>query len=65
MGKWRLKESDRRAVKVYFSNPDLLWANEYPAPRFGQGAFATALRTLHKEVTEHINKHCCFSKDDC
>ena len=23
-------------VEVYFSNPDLLWANEFPTPRFGQ-----------------------------
>ncbi|EIE22207.1 HAD-superfamily hydrolase [Coccomyxa subellipsoidea C-169] len=34
------------AVPVYFSNPDLLWAADFPAPRFGQGAFAAALRTL-------------------
>lgn len=36
---------------VIFSNPDLLWANDYPAPRFGQGAFAIALQALYKEVT--------------
>ena len=31
------------AVQLYFSNPDLLWANEFPRPRFGQGAFAHAV----------------------
>ena len=24
-------------VQVFFSNPDLLWQAEWPAPRFGQG----------------------------
>ncbi len=30
-------------VQLYFSNPDLLWANEFPRSRFGQGAFAHAV----------------------
>lgn len=38
-------------IPVYFSNPDLLWANEHPRPRFGQGAFAAALDALHRQVT--------------
>eukprot|EP00798_Chlamydomonas_sp_ICE-L_P004388 gene4388-14514_t len=38
-------------VQVFFSNPDLLWANEFPRSRFGQGAFAAALCALYKEVT--------------
>lgn len=38
-------------IDVYFSNPDLLWANEYPVPRFGQGAFASCVRTLYQQVT--------------
>jgi ribonucleotide monophosphatase NagD (HAD superfamily) len=37
-------------VPVYFSNPDVLWANECPRPRLGQGAFAAALGALHREV---------------
>ena len=40
-----------QAVQVYFSNPDVLWANEHPAPRFGQGAFAAALRALYRQVS--------------
>ena len=35
---------------MYFSNPDMLWANEFPLPRLGQGAFAACLQTLHEEV---------------
>jgi hypothetical protein len=38
-------------VEVFFSNPDLLWANEHPRPRFGQGAFAAALEALHRQTT--------------
>ncbi|PSC67257.1 HAD-superfamily subfamily IIA hydrolase [Micractinium conductrix] len=38
-------------VEVYFSNPDLLWANEFPTPRFGQGAFSACLEALHEKVT--------------
>ncbi len=38
-------------VEVYFSNPDLLWANEHPRPRFGQGAFAAALDALHRQTS--------------
>ncbi|KAI8467209.1 MAG: HAD-superfamily hydrolase [Monoraphidium minutum] len=40
-----------RPVAVYFSNPDLLWANDHARPRFGQGAFATALDALHRATT--------------
>eukprot|EP00955_Chlamydomonas_euryale_P114702 366298-Chlamydomonas_euryale.AAC.15 len=32
------------AVKLYFSNPDLLWSNDFPRNRFGQGAFAVAVQ---------------------
>ncbi|GAB4814223.1 hypothetical protein N2152v2_001269 [Parachlorella kessleri] len=38
-------------VEVFFSNPDLLWANEFPTPRFGQGAFAACLEALHEKMT--------------
>eukprot|EP00879_Flechtneria_rotunda_P010290 GHRR01010758.1.p1 GENE.GHRR01010758.1~~GHRR01010758.1.p1 ORF type:complete len:345 (+),score=111.87 GHRR01010758.1:1674-2708(+) len=38
-------------IELYFSNPDLLWAAAYPRPRFGQGAFSTALVALHKQMT--------------
>lgn len=38
-------------VQLFISNPDMLWANEFPTSRFGQGAFAAILQTLHREVT--------------
>eukprot|EP00877_Chromochloris_zofingiensis_P014983 jgi/Chrzof1/9739/Cz04g14030.t1 len=40
-----------KPIELYFSNPDLLWANEHTRPRFGQGAFAQALEALHRELT--------------
>lgn len=38
-------------MEVYFSNPDLLWANEFSRPRFGTGAFAHMVLSLYKEMT--------------
>ncbi|KAI3431576.1 hypothetical protein D9Q98_004626 [Chlorella vulgaris] len=49
---------DAPPVAVYFSNPDLLWANEFSAPRFGQGAFAACLETLYEKVSgQPLNAH--------
>ncbi|KAI9224829.1 HAD-like domain-containing protein [Blastocladiella britannica] len=36
---------------IYFSNPDFLWANEYPVARFGQRALRVALEAVWKELT--------------
>ena len=44
-------DSDEPQIPVFFSNPDLLWANECAAPRFGQGAFAACVEALHEKVT--------------
>lgn len=38
-------------IEIFFSNPDLLWANQHPAPRFGQGAFKACVETLYEKVT--------------
>jgi len=38
-------------VPIYFSNPDLWWANEYPHPRLGQGGFRAALNGVWKTVS--------------
>ena len=52
-------------MKVYFSNPDLVFAAEFPTPRFAQGALAVALRALLTEVRLHpmigssaVQQHC-------
>ncbi|PNW88078.1 hypothetical protein CHLRE_01g013250v5 [Chlamydomonas reinhardtii] len=38
-------------VRLVFSNPDLLWANEFPKNRFGQGAFAHMVLSLYSRLT--------------
>jgi len=48
-GGWRpgtTPPSSRPRPTVHFSNGDVLWANDHPAPRLGQGAFAAALRAV-------------------
>jgi HAD superfamily hydrolase (TIGR01456 family) len=45
---------DTPPVEVFFSNPDLLWANEHSVARFGQGAFAVCLEALHQKVRMHM-----------
>lgn len=35
---------------VFFSNPDLVYANDFPAPRLGQGAFAAAVQAVYAQV---------------
>ena len=42
-----------KPVQVYFSNPDLVFAADFPTPRFAQGALAVALRALLTEVSLH------------
>ncbi|PBP15530.1 HAD-superfamily hydrolase, partial [Diplocarpon rosae] len=44
--------------KLYFSNPDLLWAAAYPIPRFGQGAFQAALTGVWRQATSQPKLHC-------
>lgn len=54
---------DAPPVAVYFSNPDLLWANEHPSPRFGQGAFAACVEALYERVTgSHLPSKTVFGK---
>lgn len=50
-GQLKTFQTERQDVPIYFSNPDLLWSNEYPLPRFGQGALQIALKALYTEMT--------------
>lgn len=36
----------KRHIPIYFSNPDLIWANEYHLPRLGQGGFRAAFQGI-------------------
>lgn len=47
---------------IFFSNPDFLWSNEYPSPRYGQGAFKTALEAIYKRHTGKELESTSFGK---
>lgn len=40
------------SIPILFSNNDFLWANDYPLPRFGQGAFRIAVEALYSEFNQ-------------
>lgn len=40
-------------LPVYFSNPDLLWGNDFAQPRFGQGALQQAMAGIYQFTTGH------------
>ncbi|ORY76604.1 HAD-like domain-containing protein [Protomyces lactucae-debilis] len=44
-------ESFEQAVPLFYSNPDLVWSNLNPHPRFGQGAFQILIQGLYKAIT--------------
>lgn len=46
-----LAPAGSQPVQLFFSNPDLVWATDYPRPRFGQGAFSTMLAAVHSRLT--------------
>lgn len=45
------KELSTPSVPIYFCCNDLLWANNYPLNRFGQGAFRIMVERLYSEMT--------------
>ncbi|BGP18599.1 hypothetical protein JCM10213_004232 [Rhodosporidiobolus nylandii] len=42
-----------RQLPVHFSNPDLLWGNEFSQSRFGQGALQESMAAVYKLTTGH------------
>ncbi|KAK9896258.1 HAD-superfamily subfamily IIA hydrolase [Cystobasidium minutum MCA 4210] len=49
---WRDPEAEwTQQVPVFFSNPDLLWGNDWPEPRLGQGAFQEAFRAVWRRTS--------------
>jgi HAD superfamily hydrolase (TIGR01456 family) len=39
-------------VKLYMSNPDLLYSGTFPTARFGQGLYKLCLQAVYKEMTD-------------
>jgi HAD superfamily hydrolase (TIGR01456 family) len=46
----KVSDPQNPAVPIIFSNNDLLWANDYPLPRFGQGAFRITVENLYRQM---------------
>ncbi|KAJ2685029.1 hypothetical protein IWW39_004540 [Coemansia spiralis] len=42
---------NRQTVPLYMSNADLVFSNDYPRPRFGQGAYHVCLRAMWDALT--------------
>ncbi|KAJ2733374.1 hypothetical protein IW152_003112 [Coemansia sp. BCRC 34962] len=42
---------NRQTVPLYMSNSDLVFSNDYPRPRFGQGAYHVCLRAMWDALT--------------
>ncbi|EDK43582.1 conserved hypothetical protein [Lodderomyces elongisporus NRRL YB-4239] len=47
-----VKDKSKPAVPILFSNNDYVYANDYPLPRFGQGAF----RIITESLYNHTNR---------
>lgn len=45
--------SPEKQIPVHFSNPDLLWGNEFSVSRFGQGALQESMAAVYKKITGH------------
>jgi HAD superfamily hydrolase (TIGR01456 family) len=51
-----------KVPSLYFSNPDLLWANDFGRSRYGQGAFGLIVETLYKSHQAQPVKPVYFGK---
>ncbi|KAF9432268.1 hypothetical protein BGZ76_011033 [Entomortierella beljakovae] len=54
--------SAKQSVPIYFSNPDIVWSNEYPVPRFGQGSFRECLEMVYRSLTNQELEYTTFGK---
>ncbi|KAF9935898.1 hypothetical protein BGZ67_002883 [Mortierella alpina] len=52
----------KQSVPIYFSNPDVVWSNEYPVPRFGQGSFKMCLEKVYQHLTGQELEYTSFGK---
>lgn len=46
------KDRQKPSIPIIFSNNDFVWANDYPLPRFGQGAFRITVEALYSELNQ-------------
>lgn len=58
---YRVK-GDPPVVELVFCNPDLLWRNDFPRHRFGQGVFKESFQAVHKLMTGETYPYKQFGK---
>lgn len=64
-GRFGTRRSDRLpkpAVPIVFSNNDWVWANDYPLPRYGQGAFRMIIEQLYLAENGHALERLILGK---
>ncbi|KAI3406401.2 hypothetical protein KGF56_000882 [Candida oxycetoniae] len=47
-----IKDPTKPSIPILFSNNDYIYANDYPLPRFGQGAFRLATEALYSTTNK-------------
>ncbi|KAI9244543.1 HAD hydrolase [Sporodiniella umbellata] len=58
----RKNSYDTQDVPLYWSNNDLIWSTDFPAPRLGQGALKNAVEGLFTTLTGSELKSTSFGK---
>nr|CAG8501277.1 8977_t:CDS:10 [Entrophospora candida] len=53
-----------KQIPLFFSNPDIIWTNNFTLPRFAQGAFRKNFEVLFKCLTGHDPKYISFGKPE-
>ncbi|CAG8556713.1 19637_t:CDS:10 [Rhizophagus irregularis] len=51
-------------IPLYFSNPDIIWSNDFPISRYAQGSFRICLDFLAEVITGHKLKYKLFGKPE-
>lgn len=55
--------TNQQQLPLYMSNEDLIYSNEFPNPRFGQGAYHVCLRAMWSALTDGASlKYTMFGK---
>ncbi|KAL1920027.1 uncharacterized protein VTP21DRAFT_1173 [Calcarisporiella thermophila] len=60
----RREDLSKQEIPLFFSNPDIIWSNNFPLPRLAQGSFRLALKTIYKDLTGQELKYTLFGKPE-
>ncbi|KAL9936805.1 hypothetical protein V8E36_004040 [Tilletia maclaganii] len=54
----------KKQIPLYFSHGDLLWGNDFPVVRYGQGAFRVACEGIYEATTGDKLEYTVFGKPE-